>query len=191
MTGLSGVNSASNSRSERPCGCSGVGHQPEQVHDVDEPHLQFGKMLPQQRRRCQSLHRRNVAAARHHDVRFAIPVAARPLPDARTLGAVRYRGIHVEIRQMRLFVGDDHVDIVGATQAVIRDREQAIGIRRQVYTRHLRALVCHNIEKAGILMGEAVVVLAPYGGGDQQVERGDVCAPGNLPGFLQPFGSAG
>ena len=87
-------------------------------------------MLPQQRRGGEGLHRRDVAAAHHDDVRIAIPVAAGPLPDARTLGAVLYCGIYIEIRQMWLFIGDDHVDIVEAAQAVIRDREQAIGIGR-------------------------------------------------------------
>ena len=37
-------------------------------------------------------------------------------------------------------------------------------------------------------MGEAVVVLAPDGGGDEQVERGDGLAPGQVVADLQPLG---
>ena len=36
-------------------------------------------------------------------------------------------------------------------------------------------------------MAEAVVIVAPGGGRQQDVERGDRLAPGELVGFLQPF----
>ena len=43
------------------------------------------------------------------------------------------------------------------------------------------------VDEAGILVAEAVVVLAPDMRGQQIVERGDRPAPGNLRGTLQPF----
>ena len=33
---------------------------------------------------------------------------------------------------MRLLVGDDDVDVVGAAQAVVGDAEQAVGVGRQI-----------------------------------------------------------
>ena len=52
----------------------------------------------------------------------------------------------------------------------------------------LGALVGDDIEEAGVLVREAVVVLPPDGRGDQQVQRGDIGAPGQLVAFLQPLG---
>ena len=72
---------------------------------------------------------------------------------------------------MRLLVGDDDVDVVLAAQAVVGDAQQAVGVGRQIDARDVGALVADHIEKAGILMGEAVVILPPDERGDQQVER--------------------
>jgi hypothetical protein len=52
----------------------------------------------------------------------------------------------------------------------------------------VRVLVDHHVDEAGVLVGEAVVVLAPDGGGDQQVDRGDAGAPGDLLADGEPLG---
>ena len=72
---------------------------------------------------------------------------------------------------MRLFVGDDHVDIVRAAQAVVRHAEQAVRIGRKIDARDLGALVRDDIEKARILMREAVVILPPDQRRNQQIQR--------------------
>ena len=89
---------------------------------------------------------------------------------------------------MRLFVGDDHVHVVLTAQAVVRHAQQAVRIRRKIDARDFGALVADNIEKAGILVGEAVVILTPDERSDQQVERRDRSAPVEFElRLLQPF----
>jgi hypothetical protein len=53
---------------------------------------------------------------------------------------------------MILLVGDDDVDVVLGTEAVIAYREQTICIRWQVDTHHLGGLVGNYIEEAWILV---------------------------------------
>ena len=68
-------------------------------------------------------------------------------------------------------------------------REQAVRVRRKIDARDLRALVRDDVEEAGVLMGEAVVVLAPDQRGDEQVDGGDGRAPAQFElRFLQPLG---
>jgi hypothetical protein len=52
----------------------------------------------------------------------------------------------------------------------------------------LGALVDDHVEEARVLVGEAVVVLPPHGGGDEQVERGHRGTPRHLLGHRQPLG---
>src|ERR1700761_4034704 len=73
----------------------GMWYQPEQVHYVDEPDLHVRQVLPEQSRCGQTLHGRQVAAARHHHVGFGTLVVAGPGPDASALRAVRDRRVHV------------------------------------------------------------------------------------------------
>ena len=47
------------------------------------------------------------------------------------------------------------------------------------------------VQEAGVLMGEAVVVLLPYVGGQNIVQGGDVVPPGQLAAHLQPLGVLG
>ena len=68
---------------------------------------------------------------------------------------------------MRLLVGDDHIHIVDAAQTMVCDAQQAVRIRGQVNSSHIRALVGDQIEKTRILMGEAVMVLPPDNGCDK------------------------
>ena len=132
----------------QPVRMLGAGLQLEQVDDVDEADLQVGELLAQQRRRGQRFLRRDVAGRGHHHVGLAALVVAGPVPDADALGAVRDRRVHVQVLQMDLLVGDDHVDVVLAAQAVVGDREQAVHVRRQIDARDVGALVHHHVEEA-------------------------------------------
>ena len=63
--------------------------------------------------------------------------------------------------KVHLLVGDDDVDVVDAVEAMVGDRQQAVGVRRQVDAHHVGALVGDHVEEARVLVGEAVVVLSP------------------------------
>ena len=86
-----------------------------------------------------------------------------------------------------LLPGHDHVHVVAAAQAMVRHRQQAIGVGRQVNPYDFGLLVDHMVDETGVLVGEAVVVLAPYVRGQQVVERRQRPAPGDAAGRLQPF----
>ena len=107
------------------------------------------------------------------------PVVAGPIPDAETGGAVLDGRVHIEPLRRGLFAGDDHIHIIAAAQAMVGDREQAVGIRRQIDANDVGFLVHDMIDEAGILMGEAIVILPPDMRGEQIVERGDRPPPGN------------
>ena len=120
------------------------------------------RVLADEVRRCQRLQSGHVACAREHDVRVAIQVGARPLPDPHPARAVRDRIVHGEVVERGLLARDDHVDVVVAAEAVVRHREQAVRVRREVHADDLRLLVHHVIDEAWILVREAVVVLSPH-----------------------------
>ena len=71
---------------------------------------------------------------------------------------------------------------------MVGDRQQRVGVRRQVDPDDLGLLVHHVVDEAGVLMREPVVVLPPYQGGEQVVQRRDRAPPGDLPGGLEPLG---
>ena len=79
-TGLSVVNSASNSRSGRPCGCSVSGCSRIRSTTLTTRTLSSGRSLAQEVGRGQRLERRDVAGARQHDVGLAVVVGATPSP---------------------------------------------------------------------------------------------------------------
>ena len=132
-----------------------------QVDDVHDPHLQLRQLLAQDRRGRERLERRDVAAAGEHDVGLAAVVVRGPLPDPDAAGAVHDRVVHRQVVQRRLLAGDDHVDVVAAAQAVVGDRQERVRVGRQVDADDLRLLVHDVVDEAGVLVREAVVVLAP------------------------------
>ena len=81
--------------------------------------------------------------------------------------------VHREVVERRLLAGDDHVHVVAAAQAVVGDREQRVRVGRQVDADDLGLLVHDVVDEAGVLVGEAVVVLAPDVRAEEVVERGD------------------
>ena len=150
--------------------------------------MRSGKFRAQQRGRGQCLLRGNVTGGGHHDVGLAPFVIAGPIPDANAFGAMDDGFLQIQILQVLLLVAHDHVHVVLAAQAMIGNRKQAVHVRRKINAGHVGAFVDHDIEKAGILMRKAVVVLPPYGGSDQQIQRRDGLPPGKCAAHFQPLG---
>ena len=144
-----------------------------EVDDIDDPHFQLWRVLLEKLDRGEGLQGRNVAAAGHDHVRLPAEIVARKLPDSQARGAVLDRLIHRQPLRGDLLARDDHVDVVAAAQAVIGDREQAVGVGRQVDAHDLGLLVDHVVDEAGVLMAEPVVVLPPNVARQEIVERGD------------------
>ena len=159
-----------------------------EIHHVDHSDSQFGQMGAKDGHGRQDLQSGRVSAAGHHHVRLGILVVAGPLPDADALRAVRDRRVYGQPLGHGMLPGNHDVDVMPAAQAVIKDREQAVGVGRKVHAHDVGLLVDDVVQEAGILVREAIVVLLPDMGGKQIVERGDLSPPGQLRGDLQPFG---
>ena len=116
----------------------------------------------QQIDRGHDLQRRDIAGAAQHHVGSAALVVAGEWPDANALGAVLDRGFHIQPLRLRLLAGHDNVDAVPASQAVVGDPKQRVGVGRQVDPGDIRLLVDDKVDKARILVTEAVMILPPY-----------------------------
>ena len=171
----------------RPWGVVAVGHELEEVDDVDEADLQVGKVLAEKRGGGECFLRADVAARGHDDVRVGAFVRRRPLPDAEALGAVHDRVVHVEVLQVVLLVGDDDVDVVFRAEAVVHCAEEAVCVGREVDADDFGGLVGDDVEEARVLVGEAVVVLSPDGRGEEYVERRDLLSPRDFLALFQPL----
>src|SRR5580698_10049711 len=136
-----------------------------EVDDIDHPDFEVWQVLPQDGNGGKRLECGYVARTTHGDVGLDIVFVTGPLPDADTLRAVFYGGLHREPLGRRVFAGNDHIDVMSASQAVIDRREQAVGIWRQVYANDRSFLVHDMIEESRVLVGEAVVILSPDMGG--------------------------
>ena len=172
----------------QPVRVLGVRLQLHEVDDVDHPDFQVGKMLTHDRDGSERLQRRHVATAGHHHIRCLALIVACPLPDADTLRAVLDGGVHRQPLRRRMFSRDHDIDVVAAAQAVIHHRQQAVRVRRKVNAHDLGLLVGDDVDEAGILMRESVVILAPDMRGQEVVQRGDLPPPRQLRGDLQPLG---
>ena len=102
-----------------------------------------------------------------------------------------HRLLHGQPLLAGVLAGHNDIHIVAALDAVVKAAQQAVGIRRQIHPHHIRLLVGHMVQEAGVLVGEAVVVLLPHIGGEDIVEGGDVVPPGQLTAHLQPLGVLG
>ena len=84
--------------------------------------------------------------------------------------------------------GHQHVDIISAAHTMVKAAQQAVGVWRKIHTHHISLFIGKMVNKAGILMGIAVVVLLPYIGRQDIIQRGNVRPPRQFSGHLQPFG---
>ena len=164
----------------------------EEFHHIQQPHLEAGDLAVEDLHRRQGLPGGHVAGAGHHHIGIvgllALVVVAGPAPQANALGHVPPGLLQVQILQMALLIRHDDVAHICFRQGHLRHRQQAVGIGRQIHPHHRPALIAGQIDEAGILMGEAVVILAPYGGGDQAIPGTDRRPPAGVvnTGF-QPF----
>ena len=71
------------------------------------------------------------------------------------------RLIHGEPLRRRLLARNDEVDEVTASKTHVGDIQQTVGVRRQIDPHDLCLLISDMIDKPGILMGKAVMVLSP------------------------------
>ena len=93
-------------------------------------------------------------------------------------GAMFDGGVHVQPLRGRMLACDHDIHTVAAAQAMIHDAEQAVRIGREIDAHDIGLHVDDMVEKARVLVGEAVVVLAPDVRGEQVVEGGDPGTPG-------------
>ena len=63
---------------------------------------------------------------------------------------------------MRLLIRHDDIHVIPRAQAVIRNRKQTGCVRRQIEASDFGTLVGHKVQKSGVLMREAVVILPPH-----------------------------
>ena len=159
-----------------------------QIDDIDHSNFQLRQVLAKDRNRGQNLERGRISAASHHYVWLGcVLVVARPLPDANTLRAMHHRGVHGQPLRQRVFARHHHVDVMPAAQAVIENRQQTIGVGRQVDAHDIGLLVNHVVQEAGILVREAIVILLPDVRCKQIVQRRDLAAPGQFQCDFQPL----
>src|SRR5271157_3950575 len=93
----------------------------EKVDHVNEPDLDIGELLAQQSRRGQSLLRGDVAGRRENYVGFAALIVACPVPDPDALRTVLDCRFHIEVLEVELFIRDDNINVVLASEAMVRD----------------------------------------------------------------------
>ncbi|MPM37374.1 hypothetical protein SDC9_83985 [bioreactor metagenome] len=172
-------------------GVLGVGLELHEVHHVDDTEPKLRQVLAQDGNRGQGLQGGAVSAAGQHCVRLLRLVVGGPLPDADALGAVLYRLLHGQPLGTGMLGGNHHIDVIPAADAVGKGRQQAVGVRREIETHHVGLFVGHMIQKAGVLMGKAVVILLPHVGGKDIVEGRDIVPPGQLVADFQPLGVLG
>src|SRR4029453_11971316 len=99
-----------------------------------------------------------------------VDVVAGPLPYADPAYAMEIGINRVQPVWSCLFARDDDVHVVAGPKAVVRNREQRVRVGGEIDPDDVGLLVHNVVDEAGVLMGEAVVVLAPYVRGQQVVE---------------------
>ena len=144
--------------------------QRHQVDDVHDAQRDVRECLPQQVHSGQRFDRGDVAGTRHNRVRLDAFIATRPIPDPDAIGAMTDRRRHVQPLRRRMLAGDDHVHVVARAQAMIGDREQRVGVGRQIHAHDVRLLVDDVIDESRVLMAEPIVVLPPHVRGQEIVQ---------------------
>ncbi|MNO45908.1 hypothetical protein D3C76_361860 [compost metagenome] len=93
--------------------------QHHQVHDVDHPNSQVRHVLAQQGDGGQRFQGRHITSAGHYHIRILV-IAARPVPSTDTLLAVPNGCIDIQPLPFQLFASDDDIDVIAASEAVVR-----------------------------------------------------------------------
>ena len=114
-------------------------------------------------------------------------VGAGPRPHPCAARAVLDRLVHRQPLQLRLLVDDDQVDVAARAEAVVRHGQQAVRVRRQVDPADVAPGGDDVLDQARPLVAEPVVVVAPRGRGEQDVEARDLGPPRQVVGLLQPL----
>src|ERR1700732_4004669 len=109
----------------------------------------------------ESLECGDISGTSHDPIRLGPLVSRGPLPNSDSVGAMLDGRFHVEPLQRRLLSSNDDVYVVAAAEAVIGYGKEGVGIRRQVNAHDVGLLVYDVVDEARVLVGEAVVVLAP------------------------------
>ena len=169
-------------------GVLGLRLKREKVDHVDEAEPEIGDVLPQA----------GPSAARASMVGTS-PAQARTTSGSHPWSVLAQSQMPIPFVQCR--IGLLHVEVL-EVGLLVRARSRSrnpccagsgpprradIGVGGQVDAGDAGALVGHHVEKPGVLVAEPVMVLAPHGGGDQDVERGNGRPPWNLVTFLQPL----
>ena len=162
-------------------GMLGLRLQHHQIHHVDDADADVRNIGAQEGHGGERLEGRHIAGTGHDHVGIAAIVAG-PSPDSRAGGAMANGGFDVEPLPLRLFAGDDQIDVVAAAQAMIRHRQQAVRVGRQIDAHDVGFLVGDMVDEARILVGKAVVILPPDMRGEQIIQRRDRLAPRDVPG---------
>ena len=98
------------------------------------------------------------------------------------------RGVHGQPLWKGVLARNHHIDVIPAPQAVIKNRQQAVGVGRKVDAHNISLLVDDVVEEPGVLVRKSVVILLPDVRGEQIVQRRDIPAPWQFPAYLQPLG---
>lgn len=159
----------------------------EEVHNVYEADLELRQVCAQQRCRGQGFVCRHITARCHDNVRLLILIVTCPFPDTNALCTMGDSLLHGEVLEMLLLVGNNDVDVVFATKAVVHCREQAVGVWWEVDTDNLGTLVRHYVEEAWVLMRESVMILSPDSRSKQNVERSNLLSPFDFETLLNPL----
>jgi hypothetical protein len=69
--------------------------------------------------------------------------------------------VHTQPLWERMFARDHYIHVISTAQAVIEDRQKAVGVRRQINPHDARLFIDYMIKKTGILVREAIVILLP------------------------------
>ena len=123
-------------------------HQVDHVNDTD---LDLGCVLAQPASRRHRLERRDVAGAGQTTSGSAPWSLLAQCHTRRAAGAVFDGRVHVEPLELRLLVDDNQVHVVTAAQAMVRDRQQAVCVWRQVDAGHAPPFGQDHIDKPGAL----------------------------------------
>jgi len=159
----------------------------EEIDHVDESNFELWKVLAEECNGSEGFVSRDITTGCEDNVWICALVVACPVPDSNTFCAVLYCFIDVEELEMILLVCNDNIDVVGAAKTVICHREEAVSIRRKIYTDDFGTLVGNYIEETGILMCETVMILSPNCCCEKDIEGSDLDTPFDLETFFNPF----